>query len=136
MDDVTAAVRFAAGHGMPIAVQATGHAPMRPADGALVISTHRIQDVRIDPQARTARIGAGVRWNSVVEAAAAHGLAPLSGATPYVGAVGYITGGGIGLLARSHGYAADHVSLEIVTARNDTDGWPGREHRSLLGRPR
>ena len=121
VDDVTAAVRFAAGHGLPIAVQATGHAPMRPAGGAVMINTRRIQDVRIDPQTRTARIGAGVRWSSVVEAAAAHGLAPLSGAAPSVGAVGYITGGGIGPLARSHGYAADHVrSLEIVTADGTT----------------
>jgi hypothetical protein len=114
--DVSEAVRFAASHGLPIAVQSTGHAPMRPAEAALLISTRRLGGVEIDPEAWTARVGAGVRWSSVVEAAAPYGLAPLNGATPSVGVIGYLTGGGIGPLARSYGYAADHVrSLEIVT---------------------
>ena len=114
--DVSEAVRFAADRGLPVAVRSTGHGPMRPADGALLISMRRIGGVEIDAAARTARIGAGVRWSTVVEAAAAHGLAPLSGATPSVGVIGYLTGGGIGHLARAYGFAADHVrSLEIVT---------------------
>jgi FAD/FMN-containing dehydrogenase len=76
---------------------------MRPAAGALLLSTRRINGLDIDPGARTARIGGGVQWSSVVEAAAEHGLAPLNGAAPSVGVVGYLTGGGIGLLSRSYG---------------------------------
>jgi FAD/FMN-containing dehydrogenase len=115
--DVAAAVRYAGATGLPVAVQATGHAPVQPADGAALVSTRRMQDVTIDPAARTARIGAGVRWSTVMAAAAEHGLAPLSGSSSNVGAVGYALGGGVGALSRQHGFAADHVrSLQVVTA--------------------
>jgi hypothetical protein len=52
----------------------------------------------------------------VIEAAAPHGLAPLSGSSPGVGVVGYTTGGGMGPLGRAHGWAADQVTaIELVT---------------------
>jgi FAD/FMN-containing dehydrogenase len=52
----------------------------------------------------------------VIEAAARYDLAPLSGSMPGVGAVSYTLGGGIGLMARRYGFAADHVTrLELVT---------------------
>jgi len=74
-------------------------------------------DIRIDPEARTARIAAGVRAGALVEAAAQYGLAPLNGSSPSVGVVGYSLGGGLGLLARQFGYAAEHVRvIELVTA--------------------
>ena len=74
-------------------------------------------DVRVDPVGRTARVGAGVRWRSVIDAAVPHGLAPLSGSSSGVGVVGYTLGGGMGHLARRHGFAADHVTaVELVTA--------------------
>ncbi|MEN8652514.1 FAD-binding oxidoreductase [Streptomyces sp. 21So2-11] len=116
-EDVRAAVRFAAAYGLPVAVQATGHGLSVAADGGVLISTRRMDGVRIDAGARTAWIGAGARWEQVVEAAAPYGLAPLSGSAPGVGAVSYTLGGGIGLLARQFGYAADQLRCaEIVTA--------------------
>ncbi|MDF2711410.1 MAG: FAD-linked oxidoreductase [Nonomuraea muscovyensis] len=115
--DVRAAVAHAVAHGLPVAVQATGHGLPVAAEGGLLISTRRMSGVRIDPAAGTARIEAGVRWSAVIEAGAAHGLAPLSGSAPSVGAVSYTLGGGIGLLARRYGYAADQVrAVEVVTA--------------------
>ncbi|MEU7145594.1 FAD-binding oxidoreductase [Nocardia sp. NPDC046473] len=116
-EDVRAAVEYAARHGLPVAVQATGHGLSVAADGGVLISTGRMTTLEIDPAARSARIGAGVRAGALVEAAAAHGLAPLNGSSPSVGVVGYLLGGGIGLLAREFGYAADHVrAIELVTA--------------------
>jgi len=48
-------------------------------------------------------------------------LAPLSGSAPGVGAVSYTLGGGVGLLARQYGFAADHVRrLDLVTADGQT----------------
>ena len=45
-----------------------------------------------------------------------HGLAPLVGSSPTVGAVGYTLGGGLGWLARRYGPACDAVrSFEVVT---------------------
>jgi FAD/FMN-containing dehydrogenase len=116
-DDVAAAVAFAVANGLPVAVQATGHAPITPADGAVLITTSRMQDVTIDAQRRVARVQAGVRWADVIPAAAVHGLAPLCGSSSHVGVVGYTLGGGIGPLARQYGFAADLVTqFTIVTA--------------------
>lgn len=115
--DVLAAVRFAAERKLPVAVQATGHGPSVPADGAVFINTRRMSSVRVVPAERTARIEAGVRWGQVVHEAAAHGLAPLNGSSPEVGAVSYVLGGGVPMLGRRFGYAADHVrQLDVITA--------------------
>ncbi|HEY3684484.1 MAG TPA: FAD-binding oxidoreductase [Streptosporangiaceae bacterium] len=114
--DVRAAVAYAAAHRMPIAVQASGHGLAAPLRGGLLISTRRMTGVTVDPAARTVRAEAGARWAAVITAAAAHGLAPLNGSAPDVGVVGYTLGGGLGLLARRYGYAADHVrAIDVVT---------------------
>jgi len=116
-DDVIAAVRYAAGAGLPVGVQATGHGLPGGSEGGVLISTRRMDGVRVDPGARTVRVQAGVRWAQVVAAAEPYGLAPLNGSSPGVGAVSYTLSGGLGILAREFGYAADHVrSLDVVTA--------------------
>lgn len=115
--DVATTVRFASDRRIPVVVQATGHGVARPADGALLLLTHRLGSVTVDGDAWTARIGSGASWGKVISAAAPAGLAPVVGSTPSVGAVGSTLGGGMGWLARKYGLAADHVrSIEIVTA--------------------
>ncbi|MEV4534431.1 FAD-binding oxidoreductase [Asanoa sp. NPDC049518] len=116
--DVQVAVTFAARHDRPVLVKTTGHQMVGTARGAVVISTHRMNDVTVDTAARTARVGAGVVWSEVIAEAAKAGLAPLNGSNPTVGVTGYTLGGGLSpTLGRSLGYAADHVrSLEVVTA--------------------
>lgn len=59
----------------------------------MLIVTSAMNDVMVDPEAETVRIGAGARWGEVLEAAHAHGLAPLMGSSPTVGVVGYSLGG-------------------------------------------
>jgi FAD/FMN-containing dehydrogenase len=116
-DDVAAGLRLAATSRRPVAVMNTGHGPSRPATGAVLVRTDRLRGVEVDPVRRTARIEAGAVWRDVLEAAAPHGLAPLNGSSPHVGAVGYTLGGGVGLLGRRFGFAADHVRrLDLVTA--------------------
>ncbi|MCB9078871.1 MAG: FAD-binding oxidoreductase [Anaerolineaceae bacterium] len=117
--DVIEAVRFARSEGLSIAVQATGHGNVRPADGSLLILTSDLQGVEIDAQAQTAWVEAGVKWGVVLAKAQAAGLAPLLGSSPDVGAVGYTLGGGMGWLGRKYGLSADNVNyFEVVT----TDG--------------
>jgi FAD/FMN-containing dehydrogenase len=117
VDDVVAAVRWAVAGGRPVAVMNTGHGPTVPTDGSVMINTGRLKGVEVDPARRAARFGAGVRWRDVIRAAAPHGLAPLNGSSPDVGAVGYTLGGGVGLLGRRYGFAADHVrAITVVTA--------------------
>ncbi|HLM05745.1 MAG TPA: FAD-binding oxidoreductase [Blastococcus sp.] len=115
--DVVAAVTWAVAHDLHVAVQATGHGPVRNAAGSLMITTGRMQGVHIDRDRRVARVQAGVKWIRVLEAAAEYGLTGLCGSSSDVGVVGYTLGGGMGSLGRKHGFAADHVvAAEIVTA--------------------
>jgi FAD binding domain/Berberine and berberine like len=116
-EDVRAAMIEARERGLPLAVQATGHGTHVACDGGLLLKTARMATVLVDPDRRIARVGAGVRWGAVLTAAAPFGLAPLSGSSPDVGVTGYTLGGGVGWLARKHGFAADSVLREeVVTA--------------------
>jgi len=115
--DVSEAVQFARANSMPVRVQATGHgAEFDITDGVLIV-TRRLDSVQVDPVARVATVGAGVPWGRVVQAAAEYGLAPITGSSSTVGVVGFLTGGGLGPLARSHGFASDYVrGFTAVTA--------------------
>ncbi|GAA1602008.1 FAD-binding oxidoreductase [Kribbella hippodromi] len=111
------AVRYAIDHDLKIAVQAAGHGLTRGIDGGVLIATRDFNGVTVDAERKTAWIDAGATWRDVIAATAPHGLAPLSGSSPAVGAISYTLGGGLGLMARRYGYAADHVRrIEIVTA--------------------
>jgi hypothetical protein len=116
--DVQAAVRFAAANGLPVAPVATGHGAPMAADDALMINLSRINDVDVDAGSRTATIGAAVKAQNLIEAAAPEGLAFPAGSSPNVGVVGYSLGGGLSsTLGRTYGFAADHVAAaEVVTA--------------------
>jgi FAD/FMN-containing dehydrogenase len=143
--DIQAAVGFAREHGLDLAVMNTGHTTVVPGDHTLMITTRRMNDVTIDPATRRARVGAGVRWQQVVDSAAAHGLAPLNGSSPLVGVVGYTLGGGLSAtMGRRYGWASDHVTaLDVVTADGrlrqvDADNepelfWAVRGGKSNLG---
>ncbi|ADB50853.1 FAD-binding oxidoreductase [Conexibacter woesei] len=114
--DVAAAVTLAASEALPVTVQATGHGAVMAADGGLLISTRRMRGLSIDAHARRARVEAGLRWGEIVRETAKLGLAPLNGSSATVGAVGYLTGGGLGPLSRAHGLAVDHVrAFDLVT---------------------
>ncbi|NSC22643.1 FAD-binding oxidoreductase [Streptomyces albus subsp. chlorinus] len=120
-DDVRAAVSHARRHGLPVAVQASGHGLGEAARGGVLVSTRHMTGIRIDATARTAWVEAGVRAGDLVAEAARHQLAPLNGSAPGVGVVSYALGGGVGLLGRRFGYAADLVRrIEVVTGEADT----------------
>jgi FAD/FMN-containing dehydrogenase len=132
-EDVKAAVRTARERGLPLAVQATGHGAVPRADGGLLLNTSAMNGVAVDPERRTARVAAGTLWSAVIDAAAPHGLAPLSGTSPTVGVVGYTLGGGTGWLSRKYGYAADSVlRAEVVTAAGDVVTATADEHPDLF----
>ena len=106
---------FAAGNGLRVTPQATGHGPMAELITELLVTTKGLDEVVVHPEG-WARVGAGVKWLRVVEAAAPYGLAPLSGSITDVGIVGYTTGGGLGPMARTYGLAIDKVrAIEVVT---------------------
>lgn len=131
--DVVEAVRFAARHGIRVTPQATGHGPMAALTTELLVTTKELDEVTLHPEERWARVGAGVKWLKVVEAAAPHGLAPLSGSITDVGIVGYTTGGGLGPMARTYGLAIDKVrAIEVVTGDGELRRTTPTEHPELF----
>jgi FAD/FMN-containing dehydrogenase len=117
--DVQATVRFATANRLRVAPQGTGHgvASLGDLSDAVLVRMHTLGDVQIDVDARQARVGAGAIWEDVVNPAAEHGLVVMHGSSPDVGVAGYTLGGGMGWLARKHGFAANSVTaIELVTA--------------------
>jgi FAD/FMN-containing dehydrogenase len=119
--DIVATVRFAAAAGLRVAVQRTGHGAVTiDGDDVLLVHTGALDECAVDAATRVARVGAGVVWQQVIDAATPHGLAPLAGSAPGVGVVGFLTGGGIGPFVRTYGMSADYVrAFELVTGRGE-----------------
>ena len=130
--DVVEAVRFAARHDLRVTPQATGHGPIAELLTELLVTTQGLDECVVHPEG-WARVGAGVKWLRVVEAAAPHGLAPLSGSITDVGIVGYTTGGGLGPMARTYGMAIDKVrAIEVVTGDGELRRATPTEHPELF----
>src|SRR5262249_40038344 len=86
--DVVAAVAFARGRGLRVAAQGTGHnaAPLGSLADTVLVRTHAMRRVTVDPAARIARAEAGAGWLHGVEAAAGPGPARLARPSPGVAA--------------------------------------------------
>ncbi len=118
-DEVSELLLAAAKLGLRVVPQGTGHnaGPLGPMGKAVLLRTSAMNEVHVDVERCVARVGAGVLWQDVVEAAAPHGLTALHGSSPDVGVVGYSLGGGLGWYARKLGLAAHHVTaVELVLA--------------------
>ncbi|WP_062311581.1 FAD-binding oxidoreductase [Demequina rhizosphaerae] len=113
--DIARTMRLAARMDLRVAPQGTGHGAFALGDlaDAILLRTAALSYVVIDPEQRTATVGAGATWGDVLDASAPHGLAGLSGSSRTVGVVGYCLGGGLGWLGRLHGLGAG----SIVAAR-------------------
>ncbi|MEU5264222.1 FAD-binding oxidoreductase [Amycolatopsis sp. NPDC021455] len=115
--DIAALVRYARTHGLSVATQPSGHGATGDVAGVILLRTGRLGELRVDPDARTARVGAGVTWGQVQAVAGAHGLTGLPGSSPVVSVAGYTLGGGLSWFGRKHGWAADSVTaFEVVDA--------------------
>jgi len=122
-DDIVEIVRHALANGLRVAGQSTGHNAHPLAAGlqhTVLVKTHRMRAVQIDPVERIARVEAGALWMDVTYPAGEHGLAPLAGSSPDVGVTGYSLGGGISWLGRKYGLAANSVTaIELVNAEGE-----------------
>jgi hypothetical protein len=131
--DVIAAVRLARERGLGVGVLATGHGVASPCDGGVLVNTSRMRGVRVDPEAKTARVEPGALWRDVVPEAQALGLAGLLGSSSGVGVVGYTLGGGFGWLGRKYGFNSDGIrEADVVTADGGLLRVSAYEHPDLF----
>jgi FAD/FMN-containing dehydrogenase len=136
-NDVAATIRFAVENDFKVAAQGTGHgaAPLVPLEGTILLKTERMRGIEIDPDARTARVEAGVLVLELSEAAGAHGLSSMPGSAPDVGVVGYTLGGGLSWLGRRHGFACNRVrTIELIDADGEGGGSTPRTTPTSSGR--
>jgi FAD/FMN-containing dehydrogenase len=133
--DVVAAVRFARGHDLEIAVRGGGHnvAGTAVCDDGVVIDLSAMRAVWVDPAGRTAWVQGGALWSDVDHETQAHGLATTGGIVGHTGVAGLTLGGGIGFLMRKHGLAVDNLlQAEVVTAEGSIVQASPDEHPDLF----
>jgi FAD/FMN-containing dehydrogenase len=119
---VQSAVRFAAAHGLVVAIRGGGHsAPgYGVCDGGLMIDLSAMKAIEIDAARRVARVEGGVLWREFDEAAQAQGLATTGGTVSNTGVGGLTLGGGLGWLMGRFGATVDNLlSAEVVTAQGE-----------------
>ena len=117
-DDALRAVEFAQRHALEVAARAGGHSHLGwGCSNGLVVDLSGMKQITIDPSRRTARAEGGVLSGEVAREAGRHGLAPVLGQCPGVGASGVILGGGLGWLSGLHGASCDNLlSARVVAA--------------------
>jgi FAD/FMN-containing dehydrogenase len=122
VSDVIAAVKFGRTSGLPVAVRSGGHSfpGLSVADDAVVIDLSLMRGIRVDPEARTARVQAGALLGDLDRETQAFGLAVPSGIVTHTGVAGLTLGGGIGWIMRKHGLSIDQLtSVDLVTAEGE-----------------
>ena len=117
--DVITAVNFGRENNLLTSVRGGGHnaGGLGVCDDGLVIDLSRINYTRVDPAARTVRVGGGCTWADVDHATHAFGLATPTGIISTTGVGGLALGGGVGHLTRKCGLTIDNIlAVDMVLA--------------------
>jgi len=109
--DVITAVNFGRENNMLISIRGGGHnaGGLGVCDDGLVIDLSNINYTRVDPKAKTIRVGGGCTWGDVDHAGHAFGLAVPTGIISTTGVGGLTLGGGLGYLTRKYGLTIDNL---------------------------
>jgi len=119
VQDVRAALRLAAEQGWEIAIRGGGRGPggHSAIEGGLLLDLSLMDDVFVDADRRTARVGPGATQADVLRETVPYGLAPITGLLSHIGFVGVAIYSGTGHLSPRHGYSCDWVlSAQVVLA--------------------
>ena len=135
VDEVVAAVRAGVAADLPIAVRGGGHSAggLGVCDDGLVIDLSLMRGVRVDAEAKIARVEGGCTWGDVDHATNAFGLAVPSGIISTTGVAGLTLGGGTGHLTRQFGLTIDNLlAAEVVLADGRQVRASDDEHADLF----
>lgn len=131
VDDVRAALRYAADEHLEVMVRSGGHSAWGTLPGGLTIDLAALN--AIDVEGTLVRVGGGATWGSVARTLAGRGLGVSSGDTASVGVGGLTLGGGIGWMVRAWGLAADQLeAAQLVTADGHVLEVSAASHPDLL----
>ena len=133
--DVATAVRFAAEHGLALAVRGGGHnvAGTALVDDGLVIDLSAMRAVRLDRSGRTVHVHGGATWGDVDRVTAPLGLATPGGVVSETGVAGLALSGGVSHQRRRDGMTVDNlVSAEVVLADGRQVRAAADEHPDLF----
>ena len=120
--DVAAAISVAGRRGLPVSVRGGGHsvAGHCVGEGSVMIDLRLMREVRVDADARRARVGGGACWNDVDAPTQAEGLAVPGGTYGDTGVAGLALTGGIGHLVGAYGLTLDSLlSAQLATASGE-----------------
>ena len=135
-DDVARCIAFARANDVPVAVRGGGHngGGLGVVDDGLVIDLAGINEVAVDEQSNTVRVGGGCTWGDVDGATHVHGLAVPCGIISTTGVGGLTLGGGIGHLTRGYGLTIDNLlAAQIVLADGEVVTASADENADLSG---
>ena len=109
--DVITAVNFGRDNNILTSIRGGGHnaGGLGVCDDGLVIDLSKINYTRVDPKAKTIRVGGGCTWGDVDHAGHAFGLAVPTGIISTTGVGGLTLGGGLGYLTRKYGLTIDNL---------------------------
>jgi FAD/FMN-containing dehydrogenase len=134
-DGVAAVIGFARNHGGVLAVRGGGHSGpgLGTCDDGIVLDLSALNDVSVDADAGTVRVGGGATLNQLDAATAAVGMATPVGILGTTGVGGLTLGGGIGHLSRKYGLAIDNLlSADMVLADGSMVHASEDEHPDLF----
>ena len=133
--DVIAAVEHARANQLPLAIRGGGHngPGFGSVDDGVVIDLTAMRGVRVDPMARTARVGGGCTQGDVDHATHAFGLAVPAGIISTTGVAGLTLSGGHGYLTRKYGLTIDNlIEADVVLADGSFVTASKQENSDLL----
>ncbi|CAG8696017.1 12107_t:CDS:2, partial [Dentiscutata heterogama] len=118
IDDVKNTVNCANSLNLTITARSGGHSYEKYGTfGNVVVDVTKLNQIKINDEAKTAVIGAGNRLGPIYYNLSQAGFFIPAGSCPSVGITGHALGGGIGLFARKYGTASDNIeSIDIVNA--------------------
>src|SRR5829696_9859764 len=106
-------------HGLLVAVRGGGHSfpGFSVCDGGMVIDLSLMKAIKVDREARTVHVQAGVLLGELDRETQRLGLAVTTGIVTHTGVAGLTLGGGLGWIMRKHGLTIDNLlAVDLITA--------------------